>query len=70
PGEYDGLLAEHREAAGAGRFVKFVPASGAATRMFRELLHYQRGPGRDEKWPEIVARCGEPGSGRAATLVR
>jgi hypothetical protein len=46
--EYDALLAAHRDAAEAGRFIKFVPASGAATRMFRELLYYQRGPGRDE----------------------
>ena len=29
---------EHQEAAGKGRFVKFVPASGAATRMFQSLL--------------------------------
>lgn len=32
------LLGLHAAAAAAGRFTKFVPASGAATRMFRELL--------------------------------
>ena len=47
-GEFDGLLEAQLEAAEAGRFTKFVPASGAATRMFRELLYYQRGPGRGE----------------------
>jgi hypothetical protein len=29
----------HSSAAGQGRFTKFVPASGAATRMFQPLLH-------------------------------
>ncbi len=32
------LLERHEAAARAGRFVKFVPASGAATRMFQDLL--------------------------------
>lgn len=34
----DRYLALHREAARSGRFMKFVPASGAATRMFQSLL--------------------------------
>jgi hypothetical protein len=34
--EQEGLVALHNEAARAGRCLKFVPASGAATRMFRE----------------------------------
>jgi len=34
--ERERLVALHTEAAGAGRCLKFVPASGAATRMFRE----------------------------------
>jgi len=34
--EREGLVALHDEAARAGRFLKFVPASGAASRMFRE----------------------------------
>jgi hypothetical protein len=36
--EMAGWLALHDEAARAGRVVKFVPASGAASRMFRDLL--------------------------------
>ena len=32
-------------AATEGRIVKFVPASGAASRMFRDLLYYQRQEG-------------------------
>ena len=32
--------ARHAEAARQGRFTKFVPASGGATRMFELLLHY------------------------------
>lgn len=37
PGERDGLLALWEEAAARGRLMKFVPASGAATRMFQSL---------------------------------
>jgi hypothetical protein len=40
-GEIDHLLDLHAQAARSGRCTKFVPASGAATRMFRDLLHYQ-----------------------------
>ncbi len=36
--EFDRLLALHQSAATKGRLIKFVPASGAATRMFRRLL--------------------------------
>jgi hypothetical protein len=46
PQEVPGLLARHDAAARAGRLTKFVPASGAATRMFPELLallHSERG---------------------------
>jgi hypothetical protein len=35
-GEQDNLIALHNEAARTGRCLKFVPASGAATRMFKE----------------------------------
>ncbi|HET6490711.1 MAG TPA: DUF4301 family protein [Syntrophales bacterium] len=35
-GEQDNLIALHNEAAGKGRCLKFVPASGAATRMFKD----------------------------------
>uniref|UniRef100_A0A7C5ENB8 DUF4301 family protein n=1 Tax=Desulfobacca acetoxidans TaxID=60893 RepID=A0A7C5ENB8_9BACT len=36
----DRYLARQAEAASQGRFLKFVPASGGATRMFQVLLHY------------------------------
>lgn len=39
------LTALSDSAASEGRVIKFVPASGAASRMFRDLLHYQRQPG-------------------------
>ncbi len=35
--EIDELLVLHKEAANAGRLIKFVPASGAASRMFQKL---------------------------------
>ncbi len=38
--DMDGYLVLHAEAARQGRFAKFVPASGVATRMFELLLHY------------------------------
>lgn len=38
PDEIDSLLKLHSEAADEGRLMKFVPASGAASRMFQKLL--------------------------------
>jgi hypothetical protein len=38
--DIDGYLLRHAEAAVRGRFAKFVPASGVATRMFEILLYY------------------------------
>ena len=44
PGETGGLAALHEKAAGEGRMVKFVPASGAASRMFKDWHGcYRRG---------------------------
>jgi hypothetical protein len=37
---HQALLSLHREATSQGRCLKFVPASGAATRMFKELLWF------------------------------
>lgn len=37
PDEHVSLIAQYEEAAGAGRAMQFVPASGAATRMFKAL---------------------------------
>jgi hypothetical protein len=67
--EIDELTALHAEAAAAGRFTKFVPASGAATRMFRELLRYQKGPDRGLAWGEVVERA-ERGDAAASAVVR
>lgn len=39
--EADGLVQLHDDAALRGRLQRFVPASGAATRMFRDLLAYR-----------------------------
>jgi hypothetical protein len=39
PDRQEPLIALHDEAAGQGRCTKFVPASGAATRMFQDLLN-------------------------------
>ncbi|MFW6126732.1 MAG: DUF4301 family protein [Thermodesulfobacteriota bacterium] len=40
PAAADAYLARHAEAARQGRYQKFVPASGVATRMFEILCHY------------------------------
>ena len=40
PDALGGYLQKHAAAARRGRFSKFVPASGSATRMFELLLHY------------------------------
>ena len=37
PAEHQNLLKQHRRAVTAGQILKFVPASGAATRMFKSL---------------------------------
>jgi hypothetical protein len=63
------LLELHHEAARRGRFQKFVPASGAATRMFRDLLVYHRGPRSGSSW-EAVRRDAERGDASARALVR
>lgn len=62
------LQALHAEAADAGRCVKFTPASGAATRMFRELLHFRQGPGRQLPWSAIRHQA-EQGAPEASALV-
>ena len=42
--EHPELLEFHREAQEGGRCTKFVPASGAATRMFRTLTWFKNSP--------------------------
>jgi hypothetical protein len=66
--EVDELLVLHRGAVEDGRFSKFVPASGAATRMFRDLLVYQKGPRRSVAWPSVVEQA-HGGDLSARTLV-
>jgi len=65
---FDELLAAHAAAAERGRFTKFVPASGAASRMFKELLHFQKGPGRSASWGSIE-QAAAAGESAAAALV-
>jgi hypothetical protein len=60
--DHESLLEAHRDAAAAGRFTKFVPSSGAATRMFRELLQSKMAATRD--------RPSQPGDDNAAVLTR
>lgn len=42
PGEQEALIRIHEEAAGKGRMLSFVPASGAASRMFEEWYRCYR----------------------------
>lgn len=60
PRRIDALAERGREARDAGRLLKFVPASGAASRMFRELLRLRRelDAGREadlEPWRRLAA---------------
>ncbi len=56
-GEQENLIALHDEAAREGRCLKFVPASGAATRMFREWHGvFNRGGFRDRAEFDSFAR--------------
>ncbi|WP_321403160.1 DUF4301 family protein [Maridesulfovibrio sp.] len=52
--EKDELLGHFEEAADGGRFTKFVPASGAATRMFKHLLARLNGEELSEKDTDMV----------------
>jgi hypothetical protein len=53
----DRLLAVQTEAAEEGRFSKFVPASGAATRMFRDLAVCATPERRDEDLDRVRRRA-------------
>ncbi len=68
----EGLRSAHLAAASAGRFLKFVPASGAASRMFADLHYFHSGPGSALSWSEISsgARSGGRREELLATLVR
>jgi len=46
--EKDALISKHEEAAAQGKMTKFVPASGAASRMFRDWFNYYETEGFNE----------------------
>jgi hypothetical protein len=52
--ETDDLIQDQEEAARAGRFLKFVPASGAATRMFQAILPFYLYPSSMD--PEVLRK--------------
>ena len=54
PALYPHLLDRGDEVAVAGRVTKFVPASGAATRMFKDLLGALQGPARPSTLPAVL----------------
>ncbi len=66
-----GLLEREAAASGRGRRVKFVPASGAATRMFRDLLRCLDDEAGTRSWDEVRRKAarGRAGS-RAAVRLR
>jgi hypothetical protein len=51
PAEQEQAIARGRAVVGAGRVTKFVPASGAATRMFQALIAANGGTGRPSSTP-------------------
>ncbi len=59
----------HAAAAEAGRVSKFVPASGAATRMFQELLWFTSGGGQGRSWDSLVTEAASSPGGEAAVVV-
>src|SRR5580765_24925 len=63
----DELLARHADAAARGRVSAFVPASGAATRMFRELLAARELQGPLE--PKAVRASADPSARALASFI-
>jgi len=61
PDEQDELIREYSQAAAAGRAMQFVPASGAATRMFKALEAVRQRPDR----PDLAALARESLAGDA-----
>jgi len=56
PDTHAALLRQHASAAGAGRMTRFVPASGAASRMFKDLLETRDLPGEKIAASPVAAR--------------
>jgi hypothetical protein len=69
PQEIERLRTAHDRAARAGRFLKFVPASGAASRMFKDLRRYLDDRRWDGPWDSVVALA-DGGDADARNLVR
>ncbi|HUP41983.1 MAG TPA: DUF4301 family protein [Thermoanaerobaculia bacterium] len=66
PARYGGLIARYDEARAAGRAMKLVPASGAASRMFKTLLPWAAYAGQPEALAKEVSRravAGDPAAG-------
>jgi hypothetical protein len=68
PAEARSLIPLQEEAAGAGRFLKFVPASGAASRML-EALHYYHLQAEMSRIDQIRERAARGGP-RAQVVIR
>ncbi|MCD6467736.1 MAG: DUF4301 family protein [Thermoplasmata archaeon] len=66
--EIDGILLNHQKSADEGRFVKFVPASGAASRMFKTLLWFRNS--NDQLDREKIILRAQKGDNEAKKLVR
>ncbi len=66
-GEMQVALEKWRHACAAGRLLKFVPASGAATRMFKSLLAL-RAQMPEEMRREAVTQCAAAGDADAAEV--
>jgi hypothetical protein len=63
----EALLATHAETASRGRVSVFVPASGAATRMFRELLAVRELPG--PLMPDAMRASADPNARALVTFI-
>ncbi|HUP42665.1 MAG TPA: DUF4301 family protein, partial [Thermoanaerobaculia bacterium] len=66
PARHGGLSARYDEARAAGRAMKLVPASGAASRMFKTLLPWAAYAGQPEVLAKEVSRravAGDPAAG-------
>lgn len=69
PEDRDELLGYHAAAAAAGRLTKFVPASGAATRMFGSLAYFRGLPAdRRPSWDDVRERASRGTDPRANEL--
>lgn len=66
--EIEPLIQRQKEAALEGRFIKFIPASGAATRMFQSLIPFYLNPCSAD--PDPFQENFEKGDQRAGEWVR